>query len=110
MPRSKDTKAHEEGELEKVYKERSEKKNKALFKVHTALTNECREVIKNHKDDITQDDIEGFDQIRFQKLAVVSLTQLAAVLSVDAGHDVDQFLKVCEANWREAHERAPKWG
>ena len=51
----------------------------------------------------------NIDPEKFQRLSVVSLTQVASVAAVDVGMTKEQFVGVCMANFDEALRRAPKW-
>lgn len=52
----------------------------------------------------------GMDAVKFSRLSVVALTQIAAIVAVDVGMTVDQFSNVCRAQFTEAHKRAPRFG
>lgn len=52
----------------------------------------------------------GAANVKFTRLSVVALTQVAAILAVDAGMQPEQFTAVCMANFKEAYARAPKFG
>ncbi len=53
---------------------------------------------------------EGGSQVRFSRLSVLALTQVASIVAVDVGMNHDQFTAVCLANFKEAYKRAPKFG
>lgn len=50
------------------------------------------------------------DPVKFQRLGLVAFTQFAAILAVDAGAQEDQFSAICQAQFKAAYERAPKFG
>lgn len=50
------------------------------------------------------------DMMVFTKMAVVTVSQMAAVLAVDTMMTQDQFMKVCAANFAECYDAAPKFG
>lgn len=75
-----------------------------LFRIHNSIVNKLKAVWQNSKPDDN-----SVDTLCYSKLSVISFTHWAAIVAVDCGMDVDQFLKVCEANFREAYEKAPKW-
>ena len=50
------------------------------------------------------------DVILFQRMCILALSQLAAVLAVDVAMQPDQFLNVCRCNFDEAYKNAPKFG
>jgi hypothetical protein len=49
------------------------------------------------------------DPVRFAQLSVVALTQVAAIIGVDVGMTLDQFLAVSKANFEQAYVKAPKF-
>jgi hypothetical protein len=53
---------------------------------------------------------EDFTQEDFQRLSVVTLTQIGSVAAIDCGLTEEQFLATCKANFNEAHKQAPRWG
>ena len=50
------------------------------------------------------------DPVKYSRLSVVSLTQVAAMTAVDLGMPIEQFTEVCRANFLEAMARAPRFG
>lgn len=52
----------------------------------------------------------GIDDVRYSQLSVVAMTQLAAIVAVDVGVKLEQFTAVCQANFKEAYDKAPKFG
>lgn len=50
------------------------------------------------------------DPIKLTQLGVVALTQISAILAVDAGMTPEKFLAVCKAQFTEAYKRAPRFG
>lgn len=51
----------------------------------------------------------GVGQVRYSQLSVVALTQVAAIAGVDVGMNIDQFTAVCQANFKQAYDIAPKF-
>ena len=51
----------------------------------------------------------GVGPVKFSRVSIVSLSQLAAVIAVDVGLTEEQFLATCKANFAEAAKRAPRW-
>lgn len=52
----------------------------------------------------------GVDPMVYSRMSMIALSQLAAVVAVDVGMTPKQFVAVCEAQFEEAHKRAPKFG
>lgn len=70
----------------------------------TKLLNEFRQVW------VDQMKESGVAQVKYTRLSVVAMTQVAAIAGVDVGMTVEQFISVCKANFYEAYNRAPKFG
>jgi hypothetical protein len=51
----------------------------------------------------------GVEAVRYARLSIVTLSQMAAMTAVDIGLTEKQFLATCKANFDEAYKRAPKW-
>lgn len=51
----------------------------------------------------------GVDPVLFSRLSIVALSQLAAVVAVDVGMNIDQFMAVCRALHVKAFDAAPKF-
>lgn len=77
----------------------------AFFGVHKALLDDAWLLWKKHRDAH-----KPIGAKVFSRLSIVTFTQIAAVTAVDVGMTEEQFLKTCEANYRGAVQRAPKWG
>lgn len=52
----------------------------------------------------------GVDPVIYSRLSMVALSQLAAALAVDVGMKPEQFAAVCQAQFAQAYQRAPKFG
>ncbi len=52
----------------------------------------------------------GVDPVLYSRLSMVALSQLAAQLAVDVGMKPEQFAAVCQAQFTQAYQRAPKFG
>lgn len=52
----------------------------------------------------------GMDPVKFSRLSLVALTQLASIVGVDIGMQEAQFLAICQANFKLSHSKAPKFG
>jgi hypothetical protein len=50
------------------------------------------------------------DPLHFSRLGVVALTQWSAVVGVDIGMSAENFSSVCNAQFKAAYDRAPKFG
>ncbi len=77
-----------------------------LLDAHSKLIGGLWEIWKDHR----SINAENIDPVKYSRLSIVSLTQVASVIAVDVGMDQEQFLKICEANFRDALAKAPKWG
>ena len=77
-----------------------------LLDAHSKLIGSLWEIWKDHR----SINAENIDPDKYARLSIVSLTQVASVIAVDVGMDQEQFLKICEANFRDALAKAPKWG
>jgi hypothetical protein len=53
---------------------------------------------------------EGTDPVVFMRMSVIAMTQLSAIMGVDAGMDVDRFVSVCRAQFEIAYKNAPRFG
>lgn len=51
----------------------------------------------------------GVDEVLFSQLSVVALSQVAAIIGVDIGMRAEQFSNVCQANFKQAYDIAPKF-
>lgn len=58
---------------------------------------------------ISQASNSKLDPMRFSQLGLVALTQWSAMVGVDVGIPEDMFIAICQANFREAFKRAPKF-
>ena len=52
----------------------------------------------------------GADSVLFSRMSVVALTQLSAIIAVDVGMSLEQFVNVCAAQFSEAYKKAPRFG
>lgn len=76
-----------------------------LHEIHTRLLATLWKEWIKHRDENKQ-----VDPPRYSRLSVVTLSHVAATVAVDVGMDLEQFLAVCRANFKDAYQRAPKWG
>ena len=53
---------------------------------------------------------KAMDRLLVTRLTILALSQYGATLGVDVGMTADQFTKINEANFKEAYDRAPKFG
>lgn len=52
----------------------------------------------------------GVDPVLYSRLSMIALNQLAATLAVDLGMKPEQYTAVCQAQFSQAYQRAPKFG
>ena len=50
------------------------------------------------------------DQVKYTRVSIVTLTQVAATCAVDVGLTEEKFIATCKANYTEALKNAPRWG
>lgn len=89
-------------------KSASMQKAEALKPHHDALLAVLWEAWRGHVTPLQSD--QTLDMMVFTKMAVVTVSQMAAVLAVDTLMTQDQFMKVCAANFAECYDAAPKFG
>lgn len=49
------------------------------------------------------------DPMKYSRLSLVALTQLAAIVGVDVGMSLPQFEAVCKAQFETAYAKAPRF-
>ncbi len=60
---------------------------------------------------ITQVELQpASERVWFTRLVVVALSQYSATLAVDVGLPEPSFVKICELSFKEAYDKAPKFG
>lgn len=78
-----------------------------LFDAHKELLADLWNIWSLHRR--LNADLRKMDAVRYSRLSVVTLSQMAAVTAVDVGLTEEQFLATCKANFDEAVKRAPRW-
>lgn len=66
-----------------------------------------------HRDGALHDDPDknaGLDHVKYTRLTMVQLAQMAATCAVDVHVDEEAFLSTCSSLYKAAHAKAPKWG
>lgn len=77
-----------------------------LFKVaHESMVTKLWDMWKGERSGA-----DGLSDEIFQRLSVVAMSQVAAIIAVDVTITEEQFLSICQANFKEAYRKAPKWG
>jgi hypothetical protein len=73
------------------------------YELFTKLLTEFRQVWLDHLKE------SGADPVKFSQLSVLALSQFAAIVAVDINMHPKQFEAVCNANFKTAHDKAPKF-
>lgn len=58
---------------------------------------------------LEQQEASGTDPVKYSQLSVVALTALAGTVAVDINMPYDNFGKVCQANYAQAYQKAPRF-
>lgn len=74
----------------------------ASLHIHNELVKKLFKFLNAERETQTNHDI-------FNKVSVVALLKVASVMAVDSQIDVERFAKICELNFIEAHQHAPRW-
>lgn len=75
-----------------------------LHKAHTTLTTSLWEAWKRQH---AEKEITGLE---YSRIGVVALSQVGATIAVDCGLTEEQFVETAKATFKEAYEKAPKFG
>lgn len=70
--------------------------------MHNDLTKAIMELLNQHR--------EGKpDQTEYNKVAMVALTNVAAIYAVDSGMDSNTYMQIAQIQYEGAYLAAPKW-
>lgn len=70
--------------------------------MHNDLTKAIMALINEHR--------EGKpDELEYNKVAMVALTNVAAIYAVDTGMDGETYMQIAQIQYEGAYQAAPKW-